>query len=486
MPSQVPTVNDLRVKLCYICREEERAEDPQEDPPRAWTHPCNCTLIAHEQCLLKWIQTSQGNASRAPNALKCPQCGTAYEMESDNTIILQGLALGNKVLQKLGRYFTVFAAAAAVGVVGTSVYICLTAYGAWAVKKFIGDEMFNLILTEDPVNWPWSAYINLPLLPLSLILTRFRESPSSMVIPLLLVWPPSTPVGDKSQRMLEYWSKPQNARRLAKMAWPTTHYWPPPPMVFGLIVFPFIRALYQKCFGHLYFKLLGTPMPTPRRLPRGGLRFDEGPFVIRIRANMGLDQPEGQGGQDQEQQQQQQQPAEPGAAAEEPANPDPNAAAVEAAERLIEVDTASLGRRVGGALIIPAISSMMGTALFELSKHSSVLRSFLGIRERVSGSYPLPPWGRYTLTSSDKAWNQLSPFQQVKVGVRLILTAFWGGTRTWVDSDPVWWRNSVGFALFVAAKDCIQLLHLWLAKRELEPGGVDIRELDLLPSFFRP
>ena len=42
-------------------------------------------------------------------------------------------------------------------------------------------------------------------------------------------------------------------------------------------------------------------------------------------------------------------------------------------------------------------------------------------------------------------------------------------------------------------KDCVQLLHLWLAKRELESRrvkdrdfkGVDIRELDLLPSFYR-
>lgn len=43
------------------------------------------------------------------------------------------------------------------------------------------------------------------------------------------------------------------------------------------------------------------------------------------------------------------------------------------------------------------------------------------------------------------------------------------------------------------AKDCIQLLHLWLAKRELETRkvknrdfeGIDIKELDLIPSFPR-
>jgi len=79
-------------------------------------------------------------------------------MESNNPLILRAFAVGNKVLQKVGRYFTVFAASAAVGVVGTStlfccvhrllpvltfpigIYVCLTAYGAWAVQKFIGKE----------------------------------------------------------------------------------------------------------------------------------------------------------------------------------------------------------------------------------------------------------------------------------------------------------------------------------------------------------
>ena len=47
-------------------------------------------------------------------------------------------------------------------------------------------------------------------------------------------------------------------------------------------------------------------------------------------------------------------------------------------------------------------------------------------------------------------------------------------------------------ASLLQVKDCVQLLHLWLAKRELESRrvkdrdfkGVDIRELDLLPSFY--
>lgn len=169
----------MQVKLCYICREEERAGAGEqhegyinvalnliflgwllqatEGPPRQWTHPCNCTLVAHEACLLKWIQSSQSNSARAPNALKCPQCGTQYELESNNPAILRILSRGNKVLQKTGRFFTVITAASAVGAVGTGelnhllkfrakpdivqgIYILLTGYGAYAMQQFLGKE----------------------------------------------------------------------------------------------------------------------------------------------------------------------------------------------------------------------------------------------------------------------------------------------------------------------------------------------------------
>ncbi len=41
-----------------------------QNPPVAWDHPCNSTLVAHESCLLAWIQSAQQDAARAGNALK--------------------------------------------------------------------------------------------------------------------------------------------------------------------------------------------------------------------------------------------------------------------------------------------------------------------------------------------------------------------------------------------------------------------------------
>ena len=117
-------------------------------PPRAWTHPCKCTLVAHEQCLLKWIQTSQGTSGRAANALKCPQCGAKYELESKYPVLLRFLAAGNKMLQQLGRLFTLFGVATFVVVVGS---------GTWPVARSLVDLSKFILLYRRIcyLHWIW-------------------------------------------------------------------------------------------------------------------------------------------------------------------------------------------------------------------------------------------------------------------------------------------------------------------------------------------
>jgi len=79
------------------------------------------TLIAHESCLLQWIQSSQADPSRAPNALKCPQCGATYELDSDRPVPLRVLDTGNKLLSILGRFVTAAGLTAVVVSFGTGV-----------------------------------------------------------------------------------------------------------------------------------------------------------------------------------------------------------------------------------------------------------------------------------------------------------------------------------------------------------------------------
>lgn len=151
-----------------------------------WTHPCQCTLIAHgtprvlfalgykpqiftphtlpESCLLHWIQSSQENQTRVEKAFKCPQCGVDYEIESDNPPALRLMNRLNKLLTSTGKFATVVGMGTTIFTFGTCASVCsgsvaraftltdcvientgiwlmCTTYGAWAVREFLGQEM---------------------------------------------------------------------------------------------------------------------------------------------------------------------------------------------------------------------------------------------------------------------------------------------------------------------------------------------------------
>lgn len=97
-----------------------------------------------------------------------------------------------------------------------------------------------------------------------------------------------------------------------------------------------------------------------------------------------------------------------------------------AAERVQSISSASVGRFIGGALLIPRISNFMGSLLFRLSKNSDLLRKLLAIRpplkERLDG---------YS-TGEVGSVNDLG--RAAKAAFRVLV----GGTRSWAEADPVW------------------------------------------------
>ncbi|KAI0712751.1 hypothetical protein C8T65DRAFT_807179 [Cerioporus squamosus] len=479
-PQRVPTVDDLRVKLCYICREEERYDNP-EDPPRAWTHPCSCTLVAHEACLLQWIKAAQQDPAKANNALKCPQCGATYELESENPRILRLLNAFNGALSAAGKVVTVMGVVSLATSFGFTIYVVATSYGAFAVKEFLGEEMYNLLLTDEPNNWPWHAFIHLPIIPFSLILSRTRLFDSFPLVPLFLTWSSSPPVRTSSSPT----APPSSWWRSNTSTWPrgtsspftSPISWPPTPLM-AMVFLPFIRIAYRRLYNTLTKYVMGTLPESgaggPIRRVIWALNDDDAAAPLRVRIGANIQAGNAQG-------------AEDGAQGQPQGNgADENDAAV--AERTLRVTTSSLGRFIGGALLIPTISARMGSLLFRLSKHSSWLRAFLAIRD-----HPAPPAPAIRLYDGPTGSN-LGLLKQVGTGMVAGLHIMAGGTPTWNSADPVWWRNAVGLGLFVFAKDCVRLLHLYLTKRELESrrvksrsfAGVDIRELDLIDRPLQP
>jgi hypothetical protein len=87
---QQPAAEQTTVKTCFICYGDSNEEDSSAlssgsvlggstSAPRKWIHPCKCSLVAHEDCLLHWVQISKPTASRSTPA-SCPQCNTPYTM----------------------------------------------------------------------------------------------------------------------------------------------------------------------------------------------------------------------------------------------------------------------------------------------------------------------------------------------------------------------------------------------------------------------
>ncbi|KAF7326685.1 Translation initiation factor eIF2 gamma subunit [Mycena venus] len=465
MSDRPPTIADLRVKLCYICRDEERDATA---PPRAWVHPCTCTLIAHESCLLEWIKSSEGTG-RESSARQCPQCKTQYEVESNNPIVLKFLRAIDKNVARAdigfylaGIYFAIRA-----------VYRAQINYGAWALRKYIGDEMFDLLLGDDRSKWPLIAKFNVVLIPAGLILSRLGLGYT--ISALVATWPTFAFLpadwDSHSPALLEL-DKP-------RAAFP----WPPSPLVFGFVVLPITRRLYNYYFTVFsrWVLDLGPAPPRPRNNPgvAGFLRrfLDNIDRAADERAAAEGGRAGGGNANAAE---------NANANADAPANPNPE-------ERVVALEMRHVGSLVGGALLVPLISSTMGNLLHRLAQRFDLLKRFLAIRPKWRGFLPPPPLRRYTFS---EIWKRASAgVVQEDAGrtLKFVLRAVWGDIRKLDECDPVWWRNSVGLGIFVVAKDFLQLLHLWLSKRELATrrvksrdfSGVDPRELDLLPTGLR-
>lgn len=546
---RVPTVDDLRVKLCYICREEERYDSPQ-DPPTVWVHPCKCTLVAHESCLHHWIKTQQHDFGRS-KALKCPQCGDRYETEGFNSPTLRILDTVNHILSNSGRIITVCCAGSIVLSFGAGVYFTFTTYGAFAVREFIGPDLFDVLLTENPTRWPWHAWINFPLVPLTLIASRtplvlWTTSP---LVPLLFSWPSTTPVSATNATAAA-------AATALRFTPARPQLWPPPP-VLVCALFPSVRALYTRLRRRVTNALVPPsparpPQPQqqqPQDQPRqaqqqqqGGREAGGGPqrfglqirehFDLQIRAHIrvgpAVDPPapapapaaaggdaneaanEQQAPPDQDEPQpeqpQQPEPQQPQPQPQEQAADPPAAAMNEedfaaAAARTIRLTTASFGRLVGGALVMPTVARVMGAALLRLSHVIPLVRAIIAPREQVPAA-PMPAaavgllglWNNLQRSRLFGGWRGEQQQQQIvlggagALGGKVLSGLFLTTSQEWAMSDPVWWRNVLGLAVFLVVKDGLKILHLRLAKKELENrriksksfSGVDLAELDLI------
>ncbi|KAJ3931143.1 MAG: hypothetical protein NXY57DRAFT_1008733 [Lentinula lateritia] len=425
-----PTINDLRVKECYICRDEERYDDPAANR-REWVHPCKCKLIAHQSCLKSFVTTGPANRR------KCPQCGFEYQIQSSLAFLSSSLffRIGDTIFQTMGMSFLATSAVGLATFTAVSVVTVGTGYGAIAVREYFGPGLFDLLLTDEPTNWHAGHFIFLFLTPLRLVSPVMNLGTFT---PFFFLWPSIPPHSVREQLTAES----SRLDGIFPTTPSTTQKWPPGLKTFGFMVAG-TSMLYHRVFARFSEWVLGMKQPEPGGLFRGltfrrEFRRQEGPDGAEQEAVLQVQRE----------------------APEEPDTPFANLNGV--------TQYPNISIMIG--LLKPFIASGMGHLLYLGAQHSSTLRSVLGIR-RFGDITPLYISPKLVPELSDNIW-------------------YWKYyTATAVhEMDPVWIRNSIGLGIFIVMKDCLHLFHLWLTKRELASrrlknrdfAGVDLNELDLI------
>lgn len=129
-PTLAPPLQSSDHKTCFICYEDEGEEGSSHGK---WVHPCKCSLVAHEDCLLHWISVSKPTAStNVPVA--CPQCAAPYTINQLNFPLLNLIEQIEDVWAKnVGRILMVGA--------GVGTWTLLSLYGIWAIRRLAGERV---------------------------------------------------------------------------------------------------------------------------------------------------------------------------------------------------------------------------------------------------------------------------------------------------------------------------------------------------------
>jgi len=223
--------------------------------------------------------------------------------------------------------------------------------------------MFNALLTANPMLWPRHAWVNLPLIPFSLITlcTPFLWTTHSLVhlvlwitpsfVPLLSPWPTSPLVIPDVAA----------ARDTLRPIHPASlRMWPPPPALVCAL-FPYVRMLYEHFRTRVTLALVRSQVPAQRQ-PGQVARQEQPRWRDR-----------------QERRQRQEQPNQNGFGA------------VVAALAICRMDS-NLGPLICGALAMPTIARMMGAILLHLSHVVPLVRIIIASRPPPPLPLrPLPP-----------------------------------------------------------------------------------------------
>ncbi|CAD6887652.1 unnamed protein product [Tilletia controversa] len=285
------TTDDLQHRSCWICADSEDDDDDSNNAgneserarnggggaqsannnsnnssgsgrrksSRKFVHPCKCTLVAHQSCLLSWIAQSRQNRPGEP--VKCPQCQAVYIILENRPWLLNMLDWADRQVSQA---------------VKVNVWVLLTtttlfgaaAYGCLALRLALGKEAASRTLRSP---WPLRYYIQVPLIPFALIASKLHFLRLfDPLTPWLIAFLPS--FAHLRIPFFHMHGMAGHRRLTGRRTFPTSalqrpaRVWPPNPGPTAMMI-PFVR------FAYLFLRLklskhVLRPWLDPRRANR--------------------------------------------------------------------------------------------------------------------------------------------------------------------------------------------------------------------------
>lgn len=235
-PTNSPSDDD-EPRKCWICYTDETEDSPLN---KEWRSPCPCALNAHEACLLDWLADMENPKTRKDNGreaqMLCPQCKSEIVIARPRSLVVDFVRAVESVAGRLvlpGMAFTL---------AGTLWAGCC-AHGVYSMYLIFGKEDATLML-EGASHGTWNPRLNLglPLIPLALIFSKTRYAEGLLpAIPVLFfaTHHPYSPEMD-----LEIWP-PSAAMTFAALPYAKSFY----------------KFLYDRVFGKLERKWIAEVQP---------------------------------------------------------------------------------------------------------------------------------------------------------------------------------------------------------------------------------
>ncbi|KAL3427871.1 hypothetical protein PVAG01_01380 [Phlyctema vagabunda] len=375
----VPPQEGDEPRECWICREDDTDEGPEQSSE--WRSPCPCSMQAHEACLLQWITDieTQRSADVLPSQIVCPVCKSPYQIERPRDYIV----VATDTVRNFARSM-IFPTAVST-VLGTT-YSGFMIYGINSLHLVFGleharyimspssrDLMVRNSMSQNPVSllvhgamkimdpfFPntdsvanWKLFVGLPLIAPALVLSRIRlADPIFAFLPVIYF--------------------------VMRAEQQTFRDWPPSPSL-TFAVLPYVRSTYNYLYRLVFSQHIARWDKAIQRTPREGetpeqiqaanrAALAEEDAILDIQVELLEDADDeneedlGHNGQDElpQRQQNQEELHQPDGPIQPPRNRNQNNWEV---QQNMSVPMIEVGAKVMGALFFPAISSLMGDLL---------------------------------------------------------------------------------------------------------------------------